>query len=89
MSLDKKITRNFQNLEFEPKRMKRRRNVVPIRKTAFKVKELKGELKEEPMLSEDPNRFVLFPLQHMDIWNFYKKAVASFCTVFGGNLFTK
>lgn len=81
MSLDQKITRHFKNLEFEQKPNKRRRNVAPVRKTAFKVKELRGELKEEPMLTEDPNRFVLFPLQHMDIWSFYKKALASFWTV--------
>lgn len=80
MSFDQKITRNLQNLEFE-KRTKRKRNVAPVRKTAFKLKELRGELREEPMLTEDPNRFVLFPLQHMDIWSFYKKAEASFWTV--------
>jgi len=81
MSLDQKITRNFQNLEFETKRTKRKRNVVLNGKTAFKIKELRGELSEEPLLTEDPNRFVLFPLQHMDIWSFYKKAEASFWTV--------
>lgn len=34
----------------------------------------------EPMLKEDPDRFVLFPIQHSDIWEFYKKHVASFWT---------
>lgn len=34
----------------------------------------------EPILEENPNRFVLFPIQHNDIWNFYKKAEASFWT---------
>jgi ribonucleotide reductase beta subunit family protein with ferritin-like domain len=81
MSLDQKIVRNFKNLEFDQKRVKRRRNKAPVRKTAFKIKELRGELSPEPMLTEDPNRFVLFPLQHMDIWSFYKKAEASFWTV--------
>ncbi|EYC42441.1 hypothetical protein Y032_0531g3019 [Ancylostoma ceylanicum] len=36
---------------------------------------------EEPLLKENPNRFVIFPLTHHDIWAFYKKAVASFWTV--------
>jgi ribonucleoside-diphosphate reductase beta chain len=35
---------------------------------------------EEPLLKENPNRFVLFPIQHMDVWNMYKKAEASFWT---------
>jgi ribonucleoside-diphosphate reductase beta chain len=35
---------------------------------------------EEPILSENPGRFVLFPIQHDDIWKFYKLAEASFWT---------
>ena len=34
----------------------------------------------EPILRENPNRFVLFPIQHDDIWAFYKKSEASFWT---------
>ena len=34
----------------------------------------------EPILVENKDRFVLFPIQHSDIWNFYKKAEASFWT---------
>lgn len=34
----------------------------------------------EPILQENTNRFVLFPIQHNDIWSFYKKAEASFWT---------
>jgi ribonucleoside-diphosphate reductase beta chain len=34
----------------------------------------------EKILVENKNRFVLFPLQHHDIWNYYKKAEASFWT---------
>lgn len=34
----------------------------------------------EPLLRENPNRFVLFPIQDHDIWQFYKKAEASFWT---------
>ena len=34
----------------------------------------------EPILQENNNRFVLFPIQHNDIWEFYKKAEASFWT---------
>jgi ribonucleoside-diphosphate reductase beta chain len=34
----------------------------------------------EPILEPNDNRFVLFPIQHDDIWQFYKKAEASFWT---------
>ncbi|GJM31337.1 MAG: ribonucleoside-diphosphate reductase [Saprospiraceae bacterium] len=34
----------------------------------------------EPILEENPNRFVLFPIKHDDIWAFYKKSEASFWT---------
>ena len=34
----------------------------------------------EPILEENPNRFVLFPIVHDDIWKFYKKSEASFWT---------
>lgn len=35
----------------------------------------------EPLLVENPGRFVVFPIEHHDIWEMYKKAVASFWTV--------
>ncbi|WP_268123271.1 ribonucleotide-diphosphate reductase subunit beta [Roseivirga pacifica] len=35
---------------------------------------------DEPLLKENKDRFVLFPITHDDIWQFYKKAEASFWT---------
>jgi ribonucleoside-diphosphate reductase beta chain len=34
----------------------------------------------EPILQENKDRFVLFPIVHKDIWEYYKKAEASFWT---------
>ena len=34
----------------------------------------------EPMLQENLDRFVLFPIQHDDIWAMYKQEQASFWT---------
>ena len=34
----------------------------------------------EPILQENKNRFVLFPIKHREIWEMYKKAEASFWT---------
>jgi hypothetical protein len=33
----------------------------------FKQMELRGELKPEPLLMEDKQRFVLFPIKHTDV----------------------
>ena len=35
-----------------------------------------GYIEEEPILRENKDRFVLFPIEHNDIWEFYKKAEA-------------
>jgi ribonucleoside-diphosphate reductase beta chain len=34
----------------------------------------------EPILQENPNRFVIFPIQHHDLWQWYKKQQACFWT---------
>ena len=33
---------------------------------------------KEPLLNCDKERFVLFPIEHNDIWDFYRRAVANF-----------
>ena len=35
---------------------------------------------KEHILTEVGNRFVLFPIKHLSVWDMYKKAVASFWT---------
>ncbi|XP_062343295.1 ribonucleoside-diphosphate reductase subunit M2 B [Osmerus eperlanus] len=40
-----------------------------------------SETENEPMLRENPRRFVIFPIQYPDIWKMYKQAQASFWTV--------
>mmetsp|Transcript_16179 Transcript_16179/g.31293 ORF Transcript_16179/g.31293 Transcript_16179/m.31293 type:complete len:389 (+) Transcript_16179:136-1302(+) len=58
---------------------------VPLEKGGMPVSEMKklelaGKLPVEPMLRDNPDRFVLFPIQHQDIWDAYKRAEASFWT---------
>ena len=38
-------------------------------------------MSQDPLLSENPQRYVLFPIQNEAIWKMYKQAVASFWTV--------
>jgi ribonucleoside-diphosphate reductase beta chain len=38
------------------------------------------EVKVEPILVEDPHRFVIFPIKHSDIWQAYKTTQAMFWT---------
>ena len=42
-----------------------------------KLKQLEAE---EPLLVENKRRYVMFPIRYHEIWNFYKKAEASFWT---------
>lgn len=44
------------------------------------TEEVKRPEVEEPILKDNPNRFVLFPIVHDDIWKMYKKQEASFWT---------
>ena len=48
-------------------------------KEAKEIKESKEPV-NEPILQKNPNRFVLFPIQHHDIYDLYKKAESSFWT---------
>jgi hypothetical protein len=48
--------------------------------STHKTAKTKGLLAPEPLLRANPHRFVLFPIQHNDIWRIYKKAEASFWT---------
>lgn len=36
------------------------------------------DVSDEPLLRDNPNRFVLFPIRYPHIWEMYKKAEASF-----------
>jgi len=42
--------------------------------------EMSTNASEEPLLRDNPNRFVILPIQYDDIWRMYKKAQASFWT---------
>jgi len=44
------------------------------------VEESKKQVEKEPLLMENPRRFVILPIQYGDIWQMYKKAQASFWT---------
>ena len=35
---------------------------------------------DEPLLRDNPSRYVLFPIKYHDIWKFYKRALASIWT---------
>lgn len=39
-----------------------------------------ASVQTEPILAENPDRFVLFPIKYSTIWEWYKKSVASFWT---------
>ena len=54
--------------------------LLPFEFQNFTIKMHPFSNENEPLLIENKNRFVLFPIQHGDIWQMYKKAEASFWT---------
>jgi len=50
---------------------------APISHISAKYRELE---KTDPLLVENPKRFVMFPIQHPQVWEMYKKHEASFWT---------
>ena len=54
---------------------------VPEAKRARSEEVVVSKDVEEPMLKENPGRYVLFPIEYPDIWKKYKEAEASFWTV--------
>ena len=57
----------------------KRTSDLSTKPSKHKIAENEG-LAPEPLLQENPHRFVLFPIHHNDIWRMYKKAEASFWT---------
>merc|ERR1712079_98989 len=55
---------------------------APVKKVTKDItsSEMTVNFSEEPLLRENPNRFVILPIQYDDIWRMYKKAQASFWT---------
>ncbi len=64
----------MENVTPEPKQGLSEESLNELTGVSAEVKSL------EPILEENPNRFVLFPIQHQDIWQEYKKSEASFWT---------
>jgi len=50
---------------------------APVSRVSAEFRELE---KKDPLLMENSQRWVMFPIQHADIWEMYKKSEASFWT---------
>jgi ribonucleoside-diphosphate reductase beta chain len=59
----------------------RKPRVPKVEPPALTLADLPKPETDEPLLIENPGRFVLFPIQHEDIFSMAKKAVAVFWTV--------
>jgi len=68
------------NLSLEDKENQVKSPVKTVGKTVISKVEPTKETEEEPLLKENPRRFVILPIQYADIWQMYKKAEASFWT---------
>eukprot|EP00979_Chaetoceros_neogracilis_P019034 scaffold11627_cov267-Chaetoceros_neogracile.AAC.9 len=64
--------------DFEIAELELKMNQAAI--TDHKRLELDGKLEPEPLLVDNPGRFVLFPIQNPEVWAMYKQAEACFWT---------
>lgn len=54
--------------------------IIVKKDTKSRGKTPKNTKKGEPLLTEEDNRYVVFPIKHPDIWDAYKKQMACFWT---------
>jgi len=71
----------FQDLTSPMKKVRVSSDTDLVVKTSAAKHTLDFDEETEPLLKENPKRFVLFPIQYHDIWQMYKKAEASFWTI--------
>ncbi|CAE7305580.1 RNR2B [Symbiodinium natans] len=55
-------------------------SLMPIPRQSRVSEEYRRLEKQDPLLKENPQRWVMFPLQHPEVWEMYKKHEASFWT---------
>lgn len=63
-----------------PNVMKLESSNAKVVKTQSALERRRKERETEPLLRDNPSRFVIFPIKYNDIWQMYKKAEASFWT---------
>lgn len=71
-----KLTKNVKVLDINENNEKCNKKNDEYRgpeKPVYKEKS-KFDTESEPLLRENPHRFVLLPIQYKDIWQMYKKA---------------
>jgi ribonucleoside-diphosphate reductase subunit M2 len=81
MNKENVVTQDLKKIgkELEAKMQKPMESKVDAIKDAKPFKNDQST-QDEPLLRENPRRFVMFPIQFPDIWEMYKKAEASFWT---------
>ena len=54
--------------------------VKQVKKDITKSEKPLADFSDEPLLADNPGRFVILPIKYDDIWRMYKQAQASFWT---------
>ena len=71
---------SIENLSLSSNKKKAKGAVAKKATKDIFISDMTTNVSEEPLLRENPNRFVILPIQYDDIWQMYKKAQASFWT---------
>merc|ERR1719245_2295379 len=87
LSSDKNVVKNFEvDLPADLEAVLRDDSMAASRKAAAGVplsrisEEYKALEENDPLLRDNPQRWVMFPLQYPEVWEMYKKHEASFWT---------
>lgn len=80
LSLDKENTTSESPVKKDAGLKSPAKKTSEADKLALAIAERKRIDAEEPLLQENPRRFVILPIQYDSIWQMYKKAEASFWT---------
>lgn len=86
------FTNSQKNQKFIPFEFQDMRNIqidpFPKKESTHKSSLNPVDTETEPILMENPNRFVLFPIKYPKVWEMYKKQLASFWTADEIDLFS-
>ncbi|XP_015920583.2 ribonucleoside-diphosphate reductase subunit M2 [Parasteatoda tepidariorum] len=75
------LQENYVNLKITDNQDKENKHETVLKSEKKKAIKSVSKTTDEPLLRENPRRFVIFPIEYQDIWQMYKKAEASFWTV--------
>lgn len=80
MNIDNQINQVTKTQHLEIEKTAAQKYVESDQLISEESLKMKNDPIVEPLLQENPNRFVIFPIKYNDIWRMYKQQMACFWT---------